>query len=64
MKDPLARRVTEATGATEVFPEKGRRDPPAHRDPPDKSVRLESEKQVGFVNFESSFQLQTLNDEM
>ena len=54
MKDPLARRVTEATGVTEVCPERGRRDRPVHRDPPVKLAHLESEKQVGFINFESN----------
>ena len=41
MKDPLARRVTEATGVTEECPEKGRRDHPVHKDHLVKLVHLE-----------------------
>ena len=55
LKDPPARRETEATGATEVCPEKGGRDQPVHRDPLAKLALLEWENQVRYINSKSNF---------
>ena len=53
-KGLLARRVTAVMAVTEDSPEKDGKGPPAYRGLLAKLDRLESEKQVGFINFESN----------